>query len=183
MRLLRVSRQQVHRLRATGVLRFEYIKGTRGAEPRYWLPDVIARKESGAKPGRRGKLKRERDWEDKFAYEIANLLFEHYSAALFICGCTLTTRLPLNTTCAEIYAQLVSGRDKLGHLRWTSGESERFKALCLAATNVKFDWYQLAKKTQHLPSECDKWNEFVQRVLPPECRGEVTKIEYTTRRY
>lgn len=183
MALLNVSRQQVHRLRAAGVLRFEYIKGKRGAEPRYWLPDVIARKESDARPGRRGKLKRDRDWEDKFAYQVADLLLEHRLAALFICSCALKTRLPLNTTCAEIYLQLSGGRDTLGHQRWTSGEGERFRALCLAATNMKFDWYEFARKTQHLPSECKNWNDFVEFILPPEFRGEVSKIEYTTRRY
>jgi len=176
MKRLGVSRQQVHRLRNAGVLRFRMVKGKRGMVPVYRSSDVKRRREAGARPGTRLGDVKSRAWGQLAVFDVLNLFLMNPDVAHGVLGFALDGRVPVDELCSVAY-------EKLASLPRTKGAAERFRALCLVATGVPFDWRELAAVTRESPSECDRWTRFVRDVLPEEFRGGSTLFEYNSSRW
>jgi len=176
MKRLGVSRQQVHRLRIAGVLRFRMVKGKRGMGPVYRSSDVKQRKEAGARPGIRLGDVKSRVWGQLAVFDILNRFLMSPDVAHAVLDFALDGRVPVDELCSVAY-------EKLASLPRTKGAAERFRALCLVATGVPFDWMQLAEVTRESPSECDRWTKFVRDVLPEEFHGGNTQFEYNSNRW
>lgn len=173
---LGVSRQQVHRLRKVGVLRFRMVKGKRGMVPEYRSSDVKRRQEAGARPGSRLGDAKNRGWEQRAVYEMVNCYLRHPAAAHAVIDFAIEALVSVDELCSVAYEKLASSPR-------TRGTAERFRALCLAATSVPFDWRQLAEITSQSPSECALWDRFVRQVLPFEFRGKSASFEYNANKW
>lgn len=152
------------------------VKGKRGRVPEYRWSDVKRRIEAGARPGMRLGDVKSRSWEQLAVYDVVNHFLLHPIAAHAVVDFAIDGHVAVDELCSVLY-------ERLSSLPRTKGAAERFRALCLAATNVSFDWKHLAAVTRDSPSECDRWTKFVRSVLPMEYRGETTTFEYKVNRW
>lgn len=177
MRLLSVSRQQIHRLRKAGALRFRYVPGLRGPVPVYWKLDVEARRASDPKPGKPKKIPRSPKWEAMPIMEHANFFIRRgeKAPATFILELCIHTGTPIDEPTQALVEKVRTGRDVLGHMgRFYSSDSSRLKVLAFIAMGEPCDWRSIAEAYQSSYSETERWNDFASNVLPKEFRGKGT---------
>lgn len=175
MLLLSVSRQQIHRLRKAGALRFRYVPGPRGPIPVYWRIDVEARRASDPKPGKPKKTPRTPKWEAMPILELANFYIRRgeRAPATFIVELCIHTGTPIDEPTQTLVEKIRTGRDVLGHMgRFYSSDASRLKVLALIAMGEPCDWRLSAEAYQRSASETERWSEFVSNVLPKEFRGK-----------
>lgn len=177
MRLLSVSRQQIHRLRKAGALRFRYVPGLRGPVPVYWKLDVEARRASDPKPGRPKKTPRAPKWEAMPILELANFYIRRgeKAPASFILDLCIHTSTLIDEPAQVLVEKIRTGRDVLGHMgRFYSSDASRLRVLAFIAMGEPCDWRSFAEASQSSYSETERWNDFARNVLPKEFRGKGT---------
>lgn len=174
---LGVSRQQLHRLRNAGIVKYKVVPGKRGMVPKYWLPDILRRKSSGPRAGRKRPSHVPERWKQRPIFEILNHFIRSHECAEYIFNACIRARVPFDFPSEELYKTLASGQDIDGNKgTFVIGDAERIKALVFVANDIQFNWLDLARKHQDSFTECSLWTLFVREVLPSEYRGEVDFI-------
>lgn len=175
MRLLSVSRQQIHRLRKAGALRFRYVPGPRGPIPVYWKLDVEARRASDPKPGKPKKTPRSPKWEAMPILELANFYIRRgeKTPSSFILDLCIHTCTQIDEPAQVMVEKIKTGRDVLGHMgRFFASDASRLRVLALIAMGEPCDWRSFAEAYQASYTESERWNDFARNVLPKEFRGK-----------